>query len=117
MRLKDWIACMALPVLPPDLEVPPPDNSHCSCNACYHPLQHQGGRSYEGHPVFDSQSDEAEYCLFYRALLQKSPIKETTFCQRDSAQPGCAAEHMYGTHIYMYIKSPGFARKSVMSHV
>jgi len=29
VRLKDWITCMALPVLPPDLEVLLPATIHC----------------------------------------------------------------------------------------
>jgi len=51
---------MASSVIPQDLKVPTPNNTHCSRNACYHPLRHQGGPSYEGPPVFHSQSEHPQ---------------------------------------------------------
>jgi len=37
VRIKKRTVCIAFSVLPPDLEVPTPDFTHCSRNACYHP--------------------------------------------------------------------------------
>jgi len=46
---KRKIACIALSVLPQDLKLTTPDNTHCSRNICYRALPQQEGSSYEGH--------------------------------------------------------------------
>ena len=62
-RKEQRVLLYALSVIPPDLEVPTPDNTHSSRNTYYHPLRHQGGPSYERPPVFNSQSEK--WCLTF----------------------------------------------------
>jgi len=75
VRMKERIACMALSALLPDVEVPMPDHTHCNCNAWYNPLQHQGGPSYEGPPVFHSQSESRLYRSKYPLKIELTRLK------------------------------------------